>query len=218
MAIRITTSQDGNLQAVLDEQWHLLWEQSAWGERSVDDATTDCCSRMIEAILPTPSRVHARLFDDFLDEGLDEGKGEPALRELRVRTIFALRFGQTDIEGADGRPVSQDVVRGAFNSPFRPFVLASTSIGQEGLDFHPWCRRIVHWDLPGNPVDLEQREGRVHRYKCHAVRANVAAKWADRALKQWQLGDDLWELVFRLANEAARQAGKQASMILYLSG
>lgn len=196
-------TQDGNLQAVLDEQWHLLWEQSKWGDPSDDDAMMECSSRMVDAILPKPSRVHMRLFDDFLD-----GEEEPALRnDLRVRTIFALRFGQTEIEAEDGRPVSQDVVRGAFNSPFRPFVLASTSVGQEGLDFHPWCRRIVHWDLPGNPVDLEQREGRVHRYKCHAVRANVAAKWADRALERWRLGDDLWELVFRLADEAAREAG-----------
>ena len=193
-------SQEGNLQAVLDEQWHLLWEQSKWAEGSADDAATDCCHQMVEAILPKPSRVHADTFDDFLD-----GKKQPALHELRVRTIFALRFGQTKSKDDDERPVSQDAVRSAFNSPFRPFVLASTSVGQEGLDFHPWCRRIVHWDLPGNPVDLEQREGRIHRYKCHAVRANVAAKWADLALKQWQLGDDLWQLVFCLANEAARE-------------
>src|SRR3954449_6642208 len=64
--------------------------------------------------------------------------------------------------------------REAFNSPFRPFVLATTSIGQEGLDFHPYCYRVYHWNLPGNPVDLEQREGRVHRFKGHAVRLNVA--------------------------------------------
>ena len=206
-------TQDGNLQAVLDEQWHMLWEQSMWGERSFDDTAADCCGRMVEAILPSPSRVHARLFDDFID-----GKEQPALREdLRVRTIFALRFGQTKIEAEDGRPVSQDIVRGAFNSPFRPFVLTSTSVGQEGLDFHPWCRRIVHWDLPGNPVDLEQREGRVHRYKCHAVRANVAAKWADLALKQWQHGDDLWELAFELANKAAREAGEHDLVPFWLA-
>ncbi|MEA3275971.1 MAG: helicase-related protein [Pseudomonadota bacterium] len=66
--------------------------------------------------------------------------------------------------------MTQDSVRAAFNSPFRPFVLTSTSIGQEGLDFHPWCHRLVHWNLPGNPVDLEQREGRIHRYKGHAAR------------------------------------------------
>ncbi len=62
-----------------------------------------------------------------------------------------------------------------YNSPFRPFLLTSTSTGQEGLDFYPWCHRLVHWNLPGNPVDLEQREGHVHWYKGHAVRRIVLA-------------------------------------------
>ena len=30
--------------------------------------------------------------------------------------------------------------------------------------------------LPGNLVDLEQREGRVHRFKGHAVRLNLAER------------------------------------------
>lgn len=68
-----------------------------------------------------------------------------------------------------------DTLRDAFNSPFRPFVLASTSVGQEGLDFHLYCHRLWHWNLPGNPVDMEQREGRVQRYLNHAVRRNIAA-------------------------------------------
>ena len=50
-------------------------------------------------------------------------------------------------------------VRLAFGLPFHPFVLVSTSIGQEGLDFHQWCHSVLHWNLPSNPVDLEQREG-----------------------------------------------------------
>ena len=99
--------------------------------------------------------------------------------EIRVRTAFALRFGHVRTD--DGEQISQDVGRAAFNSPFRPFVLTSTSIGQEGLDFHPWCHRLVQWNLPGNPVDLEQREGRIHRYKGHAVRRNVGASQADDA-------------------------------------
>ena len=36
----------------------------------------------------------------------------------------------------------------------------------------------MHWNLPSNPVDLEQREGRVHRYKGHAVRKNVARDYS----------------------------------------
>jgi hypothetical protein len=27
----------------------------------------------------------------------------------------------------------------------------------------------VHWNIPSNPVDFEQREGRVNRYAGHAV-------------------------------------------------
>jgi len=46
-------------------------------------------------------------------------------------------------------------VRQAFNSPLWPFVLVTTSIGQEGLDFHTYCRAVVHWNLPANPVDME---------------------------------------------------------------
>ena len=81
-----------------------------------------------------------------------------------------------------GREVTrEDQLRQVFNSPFWPFVLASTSVGQEGLDFHTYSHAIVHWNLPGNPVDLEQREGRVHRYKGHAVRKNVATDFGEPA-------------------------------------
>src|SRR5690606_2581762 len=109
--------------------------------------------------------------------------------EIRMRTVLALRFGH---QRSDEETLTQDVVRAAFNSPLRPFVLACTSIGQEGLDFHPCCHRLVHWNLPGNPVDLEQREGRVHRYKGHAVRKNVAAKYAAAAFEAWSPAKSPW--------------------------
>jgi hypothetical protein len=82
----------------------------------------------------TPSRVHAQFL--HLDPN-----GVITRPEVRVRTDFALRFGDIRTEE---RQISQDVVRTMFNSPFRPFVLASTSVGQEGLDFHPWCHRLLH--------------------------------------------------------------------------
>ena len=94
-----------------------------------------------------------------------------------------------------------DTVREAFNSPFRPFVLASTSIGQEGLDFHTWCHAVVHWNLPSNPVDLEQREGRVQRYKGHAVRKNIAEHYGLAGLRTWDEDSDPWEHLFNKAKE-----------------
>ena len=93
-------------------------------------------------------------------------------------THFALAFGE-DV-ARDGKQRGEDeklrksVVREAFNSPFWPFVLATTSVGQEGLDFHLYCRDVMHWNLPSNPVDLEQREGRINRRDCLAVRESIA--------------------------------------------
>ena len=91
------------------------------------------------------------------------------------------------------------LVRQAFNSPFRPFVLATTSIGQEGLDFHTYCHVVYHWNLPSNPVDLEQREGRVHRFKGHAIRKNVATRFGLEAFRDGIPGGDPWEHLFNLA-------------------
>ena len=191
--------RQGNLQAVLDEQWHLLWDQHSWSESADADAiATECAQVLVRTVRPVRSRVHARFFEHF-----DSGSIEA--RDFRVRTVFALRFGHLRTE--DDEQISQDAVRAAFNSPFRPFVLTSTSIGQEGLDFHPWCHRLIHWNLPGNPVDLEQREGRVHRYKGHAVRRNVAAVHGKAALDSWKFGDDLWTLIFQRADRTARDAG-----------
>ncbi|WP_264001796.1 helicase-related protein, partial [Mycolicibacterium gadium] len=94
----------------------------------------------------------------------------------------------------------ESTIRTGFNSPFRPFVLASTSVGQEGLDFHTYSHAIVHWNLPNNPVDLEQREGRVHRYKGHAVRKNVADVYGAAAL--WSQTADPWRAMFEAAVHA----------------
>ena len=52
--------------------------------------------------------------------------------------------------------IHTDELRKAFNTPFWPYVLATTSVGQEGLDFHIWCDTIVHWDLCRNPALLHE--------------------------------------------------------------
>ena len=191
--------QQGNLQAVLDEHWHLLWEQHSWSESAdAAEVAMECVKTLVSVVQPVRSRVHGRFLEVRETDEVDP-------EQIRIRTVFALRFGHLRAENDEN--ISEDMVRAAFNSPFRPLVLTSTSIGQEGLDFHPWCHRLVHWNLPGNPVDLEQREGRVHRYKGHAVRRNVAAVHGEVALESWRPGDDLWTLIFQRADRAAREAG-----------
>ena len=98
---------------------------------------------------------------------------------------FALAFGDDTHVESDGKvddKSRKSDVRNAFNSPFWPFVLATTSVGQEGLDFHLYCKDIVHWNLPSNPVDLEQREGRLNRFNCLAIREMISTDFQLREL------------------------------------
>lgn len=97
-------------------------------------------------------------------------------------------------------------VRAAFNSPFWPFVMATTSAGQEGIDFHWWCSAVIHWNTPSNPVDFEQREGRVHRFGGHAVRRNVAAAHRDDVLASNDT--DPWRAAYDAALAASGDLGE----------
>jgi len=123
--------------------------------------------------------------------------------QLARRAHFALAFGE-DLKADQGSPLEQSgpsrktAVREAFNSPFWPFVLSTTSVGQEGLDFHLFCRDVVHWNLPSNPVDLEQREGRINRRDGLAIRRAIAREWPIKRLAGARTGEPLsfWEHVF----------------------
>lgn len=173
---------DGGLSSVLDEWLHLLPDQ-----RRVSSTSTDPLGVLAEAAEHVLTLEDGRATIDLYDESSSTRRN--------MRTHFAMRFGQA--RGATAEGENPDDVRSAFNSPFRPFVLVSTSVGQEGLDFHHYCHAIVHWNLPSNPVDLEQREGRVHRYKGHAVRKNIADKYGRS--KEVTEGTDPWQVAFAAA-------------------
>ncbi|WBY02789.1 helicase-related protein [Ramlibacter tataouinensis] len=182
---------EGNLQAVLDEYVHHLKESLA-----VNAAVADDSEHLAQHMYKAMSVRTASLQVDQVRE--NEGRVELEPFPTRMRSHFAVRFGaRSDDEGSGAR---KEVVQAAFNSPFAPFVLTSTSVGQEGLDFHVWCHAVVHWNLPSNPVDLEQREGRVHRYKGYAVRKNVARRFGLGVRAQSEEGlRDPWTHMFRLA-------------------
>lgn len=195
---------DGNLQSVLDEYVHVLKESLGLQ----DHEPFQQVKQISECILSVLSLRTAQL---RIDEFKAHGSGF-TLDGFNTRCRFALRFG--DIKDDNNQAlVRADTVRDAFNSPFRPFVLASTSIGQEGLDFHTWCHAVVHWNLPSNPVDLEQREGRVHRYKGHAVRKNIAEKYGLKALATDHKGGDPWATLFQIAVEG--RAKGQCDLVPY---
>ena len=157
---------NGCLQSVLDEFAHILLESEGVAHRPAGEAVRKVAQRMRA---PLQLRTATLAVDAIT---IDSTAQNVHTSDKRMRARFAARYGAKQSDDR-ANVLRQDDVRSAFNSPFWPFVLSSTSVGQEGLDFHPYCHAVVHWNLPSNPVDLEQREGRVHRYKGHAVRKNV---------------------------------------------
>ncbi len=183
----------GCLQAVLDEYQHVLPDFVGL----VDAEPELKASRLREEVSRALGIRRSSVPID--DIRVDRGQATITRKSLAAR--FAMRFGDAEDEG--GREVTRTgQIRSAFNSPFWPFVLATTTVGQEGLDFHQYCHAVVHWNLPSNPVDLEQREGRVHRFKGHAVRKNVAFKYGPALLANIDGGeDDPWAELFEMARE-----------------
>ena len=192
---------DGCFQSVCDEYFHIikLSEGLHDGVEAYDDKTSDyypytlipVCDIFCEVVSQKEGGVKVDIFNE------DPETKKIVMTPQHVGCRFALSYGNSN--GTDGKVLLRaEGVRNSFNSPFRPFVLATTSIGQEGLDFHQYCHSIFHWNLPRNPVDLEQREGRIHRFKSHVIRKNVASCF--EIMKQ--KGGDPWDIIFEEAKKA----------------
>lgn len=170
----------GNLQAMLDEYAHMA-------------QTNKLGNVVTDAIIGT-----SNLSIDTTDSLGHEEKKQP------MRCHFAIPFIDKTI--TDKSVARTTNIRKAFNSPFRPFLLSTTSIGQEGLDFHWYARKIVHWNLPSNPVDLEQREGRINRFKSLAIRRNVVKLYGSESFYTW---DELFSIAY------SNLKGKHSDIVPY---
>ncbi len=175
---------EGNLQSSLDEFIHLL-SDSGFKTYEIQEFYSDILSL----------RTSTNKVDDY--------NTFVGTKTRKLRTHYAIDFGTQDLQtdSGTGRIIN---VRQAFNSPYRPFILASTSIGQEGLDFHYYCGKVIHWNLPSNAIDIEQREGRINRYKGLIIRRITVCKYLS-ALNSSNSGLPIWEALF---NEALKQEGK----------
>ena len=186
--------KEGNLQAVFDEYAHMLVESHGLSE--AENKVTQLHRLILQAMNVNTASYRVDTFNDLKNKVV-----EKRTNPVNIRTHFAVAFTRSE-GGVNKGEDRREAVRNSFNSPFRPFVLATTSIGQEGLDFHYYCRKLVHWNLPSNPIDLEQREGRIDRYKCLAIRQNVAKRYGNITFNK-----DIWSEMFAAAHlkEKTRQ-------------
>ncbi|MDQ3680034.1 MAG: helicase C-terminal domain-containing protein [Actinomycetota bacterium] len=180
----------GNLEATLDEYLYHVSEPDRINGLT-DEKLLGIASTVRTALTVRPSRYEA--FDPMHSD-----------RPIPFMSRFALRYGSKRATGNENARLPD--VRVAFNSPFWPFVLATTSIGREGIDLHWWCHAAVHWNTPASPVDFQQREGRVHRYGGHPIRHNLANHHADAMRIAGAIGRHPWEAAYsaRIASAVER--------------
>lgn len=187
----LTYCKQGNLQAVFDEYAHLI----SSGIDHDDVLIRQIHRQMLESMDIRTTQYTIDTYNSFQKRVMG-AKDRPT----NIRTHFAVAFTKGD--GKEKDADRKKTIRNAFNSPFRPFVLATTSIGQEGLDFHNYCRKIVHWNLPSNPIDLEQREGRINRFECLAIRQNIAKRYGNIHFSK-----DIWDEMFEVAAKTEKTDG-----------
>ena len=126
---------------------------------------TEDPNKVSEILFPShrSTKIEISLYTKDSGAGITQGK-------RKIDTYYARCIG---LSKDDDKVSTIDHLQKAFNSPFAPFVFATTSVGQEGLDFHYYADRIVHLAIPANPTAFEQREGRINRRNCLAIRRKV---------------------------------------------
>ncbi len=151
----------------------------------IDDEAVDALDNDVDAIRDEIAVVltQARLLpqrDPKLDRLLTIVAEKAMMANRRLLVFSAFRHTLSYLESALRRAgvrvglihgdVSDDdrrALRRAFTlSPTDPDavdVLLSSEVGSEGLDFQ-FCDALVNYDIPWNPMRIEQRIGRIDRY------------------------------------------------------
>jgi len=168
----------------LDAEELALASDSSSGERAAA-AGEDLAASVVSLALPE-ERLRIQALLQLFPEGR-ETKVEKLLRGLGALwrqnpsekvVIFATYLGTVDLLGREielaypGQGVV--VLRGGdhgaklaaekrFRSKDGPRVMVCTAAGREGINLQ-FARVLFNFDLPWNPMDVEQRIGRIHRY------------------------------------------------------
>jgi hypothetical protein len=135
-----STPREADCNSVLDEYAHVLVEHLGMAGRPLEKISKEVSKAIREAL----TLRRATLSADAIDVDSAGKVVKIADNEMRFHASFAVRYGGRSPEEARTVLREGDVQK-AFNSPFRPFVLCSTSVGQEGLDFHLYCHAVMHW-------------------------------------------------------------------------
>lgn len=131
------------------------------------DALALLIQQGIDLVRSTRQLKWERLWRDVLEPARHE---KVVLFSQPIETVMALATwlqGRTGIRPAiiigGQTDAERDQQVALFRDPEGPQYLISSRAGGEGINLQ-FSRRLVHLDVPWNPMEMEQRVGRVHRF------------------------------------------------------
>ncbi len=139
------------------------WRCALLGANSVPPSQEDYDARATWIVMAALSFAASasgervgKAINDVLYALRRESRLDPNHVGMEVKLYDAVRTVTGDTE-------NRNVLLETFNSPFPPLTLVCSTVGQEGVDMHRFCRTLVLHDLSWNPAKLEQRVGRLDR-------------------------------------------------------
>ena len=147
--------------------------------------------QMIQKVLANPETPQVMVFSFFIRtlEYLKKKLREDGFTVEAIHGAVPLQ-SRNGIYGRDH--IMDDFKKGKYQ------ILLSSEVGGEGLDFQ-YCHAIVNYDLPYNPMRVEQRIGRIDRFGQMAdkiivtnlfIRGSVDEEIYDRLYKRIRLVED----------------------------
>ena len=148
----------------------------AGGEVALTVESPSAVERLLTAWNAYAGRTDSKYdaFEDALREVFAAGADRVLVFSYFTGTIdyLAERLAALELGGAQLRVVKlygpmsaeqRDETVSEFRNDKGPIVMLSSEVGSEGLDFQ-FCSRMLNYDLPWNPMRVEQRIGRLDRY------------------------------------------------------
>ncbi len=171
-------------------------------------------SKLIEQYASLMSSPQAKAKFDVLTQLLEEADEPFVVFAQSVDTVYEIKRHVEQLgipccvivggqDPSERRKAIED-----FTNPGRldRRVLVSSSAGGEGINLQI-ARRLIHFDLPWNPMVLEQRIGRVHRIGTidEVIVDTILLRDSREADIYWRLTTRLWDIVNDLTESETKQ-------------
>lgn len=186
------------LQQVVEEDEE-AWDDEEW--RPDPQLLARLLEEGVELILSGSSQAKWNAVCDLIDQFEGEKVvlfAQPVETVSIVASVLQQRYGITPAIIIGNQPDHERTAEVAhFQSDDGPRFLVSSKAGGEGLNMQS-ARHLIHLDVPWNPMDLEQRIGRVHRFGSRkTIVVNTVVASGSREIDMYRIARDKLALVAR---------------------